>query len=435
MKSRPSSAVVVSALCSLWCGLALAGCVTSHLLPLTVSRFTENAAVIGMILALHPLMGLLVSPLAGRLGDRRLGRHGGRLVIALVAAPVVALCLVGIPHAMLLWQLIVLIAVYQFLHDSLWASSHPLVFLLGGRGRKTLITGVLMMSAQAVGWVFAKYGMRWLAEPGGEARLYATAAVLQAVLIAVPIWVLLAGRDLPAEPRPEARHRAGAGLWRLAVVRRIGVAAFCECSCRQLLHTYYILFAVKTLALSPTEFGEVWSLAALASFSLAIPSGLLADSWISKQRILTVGYACLCGASIAGWMAESAAGLSFSVLIFGVGRAITTTAQRPLLNDYVPPEISGEANGYFSAFLSFGRIVATLVAGVLVHGLDDNYRYVFILCLALSLVSALLMLTLPGRADGANRGAPIQPVGTTDQSAGIVTGGPAVPAGRKVGPS
>jgi len=388
---------VVVALACIWSGLAITGCITSSVFPLSLSRFTSDASLIGLVLAISPFASLIAGPLVGTLGDGSWRARQGRLLIVIVAAPLLGLCLFAMPEAALLWHLVIYFTAYQLLHDGLWAAAHPLVFVLNAPKWRTLITAILMMSAQAVGWLFARYGMRLLDGENGEEWIYRLSAVAQLVLILLPMLYLRSdggGRSPVARAGPPA----GAGRpWSRTMVRWIAVISFCECSCRQILHGFFVLFATRSLDLAPAAFGGVWAYSALATFVCALPVGLLADRWLPKPRLLLVGYLILCLACLAGWWAQSATGLALSVMLFGAGRAITTITQRPFLNDFVPLQDSGRVNGLFSGFLSLGRILAMVGAGAVIHWLQDDYRAIFPLCFGLMGVSIIMLLLLPNQ--------------------------------------
>lgn len=114
-------------LCTIISGLALTEQLSSNLLPLAISRFTEDAAIIGLILMLNPTFGFIAQPLIGILSDKIWTPIGRRAFFLVTCAPIVALCLIFIPEVAALWQLVVLVVLYQFFQDVPGGSNHPLL--------------------------------------------------------------------------------------------------------------------------------------------------------------------------------------------------------------------------------------------------------------------------------------------------------------------
>jgi len=163
---------VIATLCSIFVGLALADQVSDNLLPLTLHRFTADASVIGLILAIHPAFGLIAQPTVGVLSDRiwtRIGRRGFFLVLA---APATALCLFVIPQVHVFWQLVVVIAFFQFFLALLWGSDHPLLADLVPAPQRTLAKACMMTTAHLGGFAFLKLGMGYGQDRFGEGLLY-----------------------------------------------------------------------------------------------------------------------------------------------------------------------------------------------------------------------------------------------------------------------
>jgi len=239
----------VVVLCCIWCGLAMTENISNYILPLTLGRFTTDAAVIGLFLALNPLFGFIANPLAGIIGDRIWTPLGRRAVLLIISAPIVAVCLLYIPNAALVWHLVVLVTAYQFFQDVLWGSNLPLLADLVPPAQRTLVSSALVMSAQATGWLFARYGMGVWLDAYGEEFLYSIAALSQVGMVALA--ALFLHEPPPARvPRPRLTLRRYARDF-LAdpVLRRFGWLGFWQFFSQHILQGFYVLFTVQTLSL------------------------------------------------------------------------------------------------------------------------------------------------------------------------------------------
>lgn len=385
---------LVVVLCSIWSGLAMTENISNYILPLTLQRFTTDAAVIGLILALNPLFGFIANPLAGVMGDRIWTPIGRRAVLLVCSAPIVAICLLYVPGVALLWHLVVLVTVYQFFQDVLWGSNHPLLTDLVPPAQRTLVSGALVMSAQATGWIFSRYGMgQWL-DAYGEEFIYRMAALAQVGLVALAALFL---RERPpvvlARPRLTLRRYVG-DFVADPILRRFGWLGFWQFFSQYVLQGFYVLFAVQTLHLNRSVFGEIWSWLSALSFFCALPFGYIAEHWWPKQWALIGGYLCVIGACVAGWIATDSTGLFVSVVLFGLGQAMCLVTQKAFFTEFIPPDLAGQLNGAYNVCLALGRTVALAGGGWVISLMGNDYRWIFPLGLVASIFCILTALRL-----------------------------------------
>lgn len=387
--SRPP----LAALCAVCCGLTVTESVSNYLLPLTLQRFTLNAAVIGLVLALNPLFGFIANPLSGMIGDRLWTRWGRRSVLLVTAAPIVGLSLWFVPGAATLLHIILLVTIYQFFQDVMWGANNPLLAELVPPHLRTLASSVFIMGAQATGWVFSRYGMRLELTAGGEELVYRTSAFAQFLLIVVAAS-MLRETPPPAHTRPRLTvQRYCRDFFGDPVLRRFGWLGFWQYFGMNVLIGYYVLFAVQTLGLSNTVFGTIWSWHTLTAFFLALPCGYMAERWMPKQQALTIGYTLSMTACAVGWLAEGPGLLLLSVVIFAFGLVIGQVTQKAFLSEFLPPDLIGQLSGTYNVCVALGRTVALAGGGWVISLTGNNYRLIF----PMSLLSSLLCIYLACR--------------------------------------
>jgi Na+/melibiose symporter-like transporter len=383
---------LVLILCSMWCGLVVTENISNQILPLTIRKFTDDAAIIGYILALNPLFGFIANPLVGILSDRiwtPIGRRGFFLV---TCAPIVAVCLVLVPEARFLWHLVVLVVVYQFFQDVLWGSDHPLLADLVPPGQRTLVNASMLMSAQAVGWLFNRYGMGQLLEAYGETLLYSIGAIAQVGMVSFAA-LFLRERKIEPKPRPPLTPlRYTRDFLGDPVLRRFGALGFTQYLSQNVIQGLIVLFAVDTLGVTRGDFGRVWSWYPAIAFCFAIPIGIVAERWLPKQWTLIGGYCLMMLSAVFGWYAEDVGDLLPVVLCFGVGQLVSGVVQKAFFTEFIPRDIIGQIAGAYNICLALGRTVALAGGGLLIKFLDNDYRYIFPISFVFALISVLIAL-------------------------------------------
>lgn len=389
-KARSSVFVVLSLITA---GLSLTERVSHILLPLTLRRFTEDATIIGCILALNPMFGFIAQPLVGVLSDRIWTPIGRRAFFLMLGAPVVAICLLMIPETTMLWQLVIVVAVFQFFQDVLWGSDHPLIADLVPPQQRTLLRACTTTSGELMGFIFLQFGMGWAMERFGEASLYRFAAIAQVAFVMIAA-LFLKERRLPRRSRPKLTvPRYISDLLGNPVLRRFAILAFTQAIFLNIVSGFAVLFAVYTIGLSRGDFGEIWSVQAVITLVCAIPLGLFAYR-ISKPRVLVLGYVLVLAACVFGFFATDAASFSNVAVLFGLGSVLLDVTLRPFFTEFLPSDLIGQLMGAFNICSAVGRSVALAGGGWLVHTFGNDYQVIWVVAFIAGIASVIIAASL-----------------------------------------
>ncbi len=375
----------------MWSGLVITENISNQLLPTTISRFTENAFIIGLILALNPLFGFIANPLVGILSDKIWTPVGRRAFFLITCAPIVALCLIFVPQVRVLWQLIVLVTVYQFFQDVLWGSDHPLLADLIPAPLRTFVSGAMLMSAQAAGFFFSRFGMGYLLDAFGETSLYVVGAICQIGLVAFPAFFLGEKRVEPKPRPPLTPARYIKDFLGDPILRRFGSLGFTQYLFQNILQGFFVLFTVQTLLLSRSDFGKIWSWMPVLNFFCAIPIGIIAERYLPKQIALIFGYSSMLMCCVLGWFAQGAEDLLPVFLFFGIGQLVSGVCQKAYLTEFIPRDIIGQISGAYNICMALGRTAALAGGGLLISLFDNNYRMIFPIGFVFGVISIYLV--------------------------------------------
>ncbi|WP_164976169.1 MFS transporter [Oleiharenicola lentus] len=398
-------------------GLGVTEEVSNNVLPLTLQRMTADfswsvdlpfrlpglapdgvftmgsALVIGLVLALNPLFGFIAQPLVGVLSDRVWTRVGRRAFFLITGAPVVAVCLFLVPWASALWQLVVLVVIYQFFQDVLWGSDHPLLADLFP-SRQRGIVGAAIGVAYQLGAVFVtRAGLAWTAAHerthGGDlfgAPIYWAAAAIQVGLV-MGLAFFLWERRLPVMKRPRLTpgqyvrdFRAQPGLVRLGWVNFL----------RAFMVTagtgYLVLFGTVTLAADKADYARAMGWLPLLALVFVWPAGLLTDR-LARDRVLMAAFLLSAVGYAVGWMADSLAWLSVAFVITRLAWVNIEIGYKSLVSDFYPVHQVGQLAGAINIFYASGRTLALVSVGALIGAFGNDYRLAWPVAIAAALVS------------------------------------------------
>lgn len=394
----------IVALCSIVGGLQLAEEISNNVLPLTLRRFTGDASLIGLILAIHPLFGFVAQPIAGILGDRIWTRVGRRAFFLVTCAPLAAFCLLAMPHMPEFWQLVVVIVLFQFFLAMLWGSDHPLITDLVPATQRTIVKGWMLAAGQLCAFVFVKFGVGYAIDQHGEASVYRIAAGAQIVLIAVAALFLNETRVTPA-PRPRLTVRRYIGdLLGDRILRRFALLGFFYATFSNIVIGFTALFALHTVKISKADFGSAWSTQSLLALACAIPVGFAIER-LPKQWALFTGFVFGLGGCVCGFFAEEASDFYAVALLFGFGLLVIEVTLKPFFSEYLPPDIVGQLTGAYNICYAMGRITALAGAGWVVSLMHDDYRVIWALALGFGMLAAVVAASIPDLRYDARRAA------------------------------
>lgn len=378
-------------LCSMWAGLVVTENISAQLLPTTIRSFTENAFIIGLIIALNPLFGFIANPLVGILSDKIWTPIGRRAFFLVTCAPIVGLCLVFVPQSASLIQLVILVTTYQFFQDVLWGSDHPLLADLIPPAMRTFVAGGMLMAAQATGFLFSRYGMGFVLEAFGDDVLYAIGGICQVAMVSLPALFLNEKKVTPQPRPPLTPARYIKDFLGDPILRRFGGLGFTQYLFQNILQGFFVLFVVDTLMVSRGEFGRIWSWMPALNFFCAIPIGIIAEKYLPKQIALIFGYVSMLMCCVLGWFAQDASDLLPVFLFFGIGQLVSGVCQKAYLTEFIPRDIIGQISGAYNICMALGRTVAAAGGGALIALFGNDYRVIFPIGFVFGVISIYLV--------------------------------------------
>jgi MFS family permease len=413
-----ASIKTISVLTIIWAGLMITEMIYILVLPLTLKNFTENVALIGWILAIKPGLSIIVQPLAGIITDKIWSPVGRRALFLILFSPALGLCLWVLPNLSVFWQVVAVAAIFQFFQDVLWGCDHPLLADLIPPPQRTMVMGLMMTSQQIVYFLFLWIGMGiwlgkgsvdlswlgniteaiglgWIMQRHDMAFLYKFCAVAQFVLVCLVAFFLGEKKIEPA-PRPKLTlKRYFTDYLGDPILCKFAVQGFVQFFFQNIILGFISLFAVKTLLLSPSEFGDIWKWSAVIAFSAFIIGPIIER--LPKNLAMGFGYSLATVACIFGYFTTSASGLLLVAFIFGFGQVIGNLVQKPFFTEYVPRDIIGQISGAYNTCFATSRTLALGLGGMMISALDNDYRMIWVIGGIMGVLTVWTSVIIPDR--------------------------------------
>jgi len=416
----------VAVLTLIWAGMIISESIYVSLLPLTLKRFTADISLIGWILAIKPGLSIIVQPLAGLLTDKIWTRLGRRAVFLITFAPALGLCLYYLPDMVVFWHVVVLASLFQFFQDVLWGSDHPLLADLIPAPQRTFVMGLMTTSSQLVAFLFLWVGMgvwlgqgeieiswlggvldnlglHWILQRHDEAFVYKFCAVASTILVGGMAFFL---GEKPIEPvaRPKLTfQRYYSDFLGDPILRRFALLGFVQYFFQNIIAGFVSLFAVNTLLVSKSDFGEAWKWQAL----VAVPAFLLGGfcERLPKNWVMGCGYGLSTLACVIGYFSKDAHDLLVVAVIWGVGQLFGQIIQKPFFTEYVPKDIIGQLSGAYNTSFAVARMLALGLGGMMVKACNNDYRTIWIVGILMGIVTVWVSFSIPDRRYEARRAA------------------------------
>lgn len=371
----------------LWFGVAFNTSLTFYMLPKTMEAISNDPRIIGMLMAINPLIGLVIQPLIGLLSDNISSPIGKRSLFIIIGSTLVAVLLLFIPKACYIWQLFLLVILLEIFHDFIVGSTHPLLPDLFAPQHRLQVNGIVMVAVQLGRIVLLYIGLGLIVRQFGEERLFQIGSISQFIFIILPV-LFLKEKEIKKESRPKLSFsRYLKDFWLSTQVRRLAITHFWIGCIDNLIKTFMILYAANILNTSTSEFGERWFIQSLVALFMAVPISLVIERHIPKQKALVVAIVLEIVSCILCITADDANDLYLIAFFFGLGAIIKNTTFRPFASEFMPSDIMGQLMGAVNVFYSLGRLIVTFAAGWIVYQSGGNYRVLFIFAIITGLAA------------------------------------------------
>jgi MFS family permease len=399
----------------LFCITGIAEATSNFILPDTIHRYTQNAFVISVILAMNPFFGFVAQPWAGWYSDRIWTPLGRRRPVIIVATVCLALSCLGLPLiqqqiAWLPWLApvlkffgedvsvgLALVAFWNLIYQAMVDVVSIMVRCIVGDVVPARHRGKAFAAANVVSVVMIFTTLRWGGAIMKANELHWYLVVASVVLLAVlPATFFLTEPYVPPVTKANAGDRAR--YWRTIretpfFLRMCAVIA-CTFVAGQLVTNYYRLFTKEQLNLDIDVALKAMSWMPVISFVASYPVGWFADRVSAKYA--TMAGACMLGLAGAwGVFATSIWDLRIMALATGCGFVCMEVAANSYLISFMPPDKIGQLSGFANVFRGGPRFLMFFGAGALIEIFGRNYRIAFAGAVLFAIIALVLLSRMP----------------------------------------
>lgn len=376
-------------------GAGTVDAVTANMLPITAKHFTDNVALIGVMVALNRICGFVVQPYAAWKSDYHRSAAGRRRPFLLLAWPatLAAVALLGalpflVPaeYHRTLWVVAILFTlnlVMQACLDVCYGTGDPMygdTFTSGDLGRANAIRMIVGATVSvAMTWCFVPLADRHEFWPYAGAILFVGVSYTIArrfIRETVPAALPPPSRYDPFKPLAELRHPQ---------TRNVAICASAVLVTLALTEMLHALFVTETLGFSKTVLGQSATAALIVSFVVPYPVGWLVDRF-GARVVLIAGFVlvALVEAAFVFWVSDLTS-LYVGLILFKVSWVVVHLPIVPLMFHNTPPERRGAIFAAVQMTRAAVTSAATIVAGSLA-GAASSYRMCYLVAGVVCLV-------------------------------------------------
>ena len=376
---------------------------TGIMLPITMRHFTDNAALIGLMLAFNRLCGFLVQPYVAWRGDHTRSRFGRRRAALLLGYPLTLLAVLvmgALPHLIpvearsLLWAITAVFVsnlVLQAALDTTYGSLDPLygdTFRPDRLGRACAWRNYVGIGMSLL--------MLYVLVPLADRHEFIPYAGVAALLGVAWFfaWRFREDPSLPLAPRTRFRPWSPFLGLRDPVLRRVAIIGAAGLGTLAVSGMFHSLYVTEKLGLTLTDFGRASVIAMGVAVTVTYPFGRMIDRYGPRPALL-LGFASavLCGLASAFLMRDRA-GFYLITVLGSAGNVLLIISASPMIFSSAKPERRGEFFGSVQATRAATATVVTLLGGKLA-ALAGDYRTTYLLGAAIALVGLWFSCRLP----------------------------------------
>ncbi len=388
--------------------------------PLILQDFITSTATVGMIMTIDNVFGVIFQPYFGARSDRTRNRFGRRMPYVLIGAPICAGLFLLIPQMKVLWMLMGVIIVFNFVM-SIWRA--PMIALMPdltpdplrskANGLINLMGGLASIIAFLVGGQ--------IAHAYGRGAIFLMGSVI--MLIAVVVLYLtikenkLNHRLMEPERQapPVTASEAGAPAEKQAFGFGMGsfnklpkasrrslffllLAIFFWFTAYNAVETFFTSFAVTVLGQSEGQAAMLLAFFSVSFVAFALPSGIIAEK-IGRRRTILIGLIGQVIVFLPLIFVKDLMAIRVLLAIGGFFWACININSLPMVLEMAGEDELGTFTGYYYFFSFSANIVSPILFGV-VRDLSGSFRSLFVyapIAFAFALLAILQVTHFHGR--------------------------------------
>lgn len=389
--------------------------------PLILQDFIASTATVGLIMTIDNVFGVIFQPLFGAKSDRTHNRFGRRMPYVLIGAPICAVLFALIPHMRVLWILMLVVIIFNFVM-SIWRA--PMIALMPdmtpdplrskANGLINLMGGIASIIAFLVGGSIAHaYGRGAIFLMGSVIMLIAVVVLFLTIKENKLNHRLIRDPAAPAEsaaadePPQKSARDFGFGLQGFSKLSKASKRSlfflllgiffwFCAYNA---VETFFTSYATQVLGQTEGQAAMLLAFFSVSFVVFALPSGILAEK-IGRRRTILMGLIGLVLVFLPLLYVENIWSIRILLLIGGLFWACININSLPMVLEMAGDNELGTFTGYYYFFSFSASIVSPILFG-LVRDLSGSFRSLFVyapIAFGLALL-AILQVTHFNRSD------------------------------------
>jgi MFS family permease len=373
-----------------------------------------KATAIGAIMTIDNIFGAVFQPIFGSVSDKTRTRYGRRMPFIMVGIPICAVAFFFIPYTTVLWALICVVVLFNFIM-SIWRA--PVVALMPdltpsryrsqANGIINFMGGVGTLIAFLVGGLLFNWGgMKYPFALG--ALVMVVALVVLKIFIREPMRPIEEPMETPAvknnkdkEQKPqlteEQKRRKRKSLAAILIAILFWFMGY------NAVETFFTLYVTSTFTnasgalLSGGDATLMLSVFSIAFLAFAIPAGFI-GARVGRKKIILAGLAGITILFVIMFFVSDQKLLYILLTLGGLCWAAINVNSLPMVVDMTGFSSLGKYTGYYYLFSFSASIVSPILFGAL-RDFMQTYHILFIYS-AIAFAVAFVSMLFISKGDG-----------------------------------
>jgi MFS family permease len=378
-----------------------------------------KATAIGAIMTIDNIFGAVFQPIFGSISDKTRTRFGRRMPFIMFGIPICAVAFFFIPYTTVLWALVTVLILFNFIM-SIWRA--PVVALMPdltpsrfrsqANGIINFMGGIgTLIAFLAGGLLFNWGGMKYPFALG--ALVMIVALIILKIFIREPMHPIEEMAEDPkkeAEPKsaltPQEKQRKKKSLIAILVAILFWFMGY------NAVETFFTLYVTTTFTnasggfLSGGDASLMLSVFSLSFLAFAIPAGFIGARAGRKRTILT-GLAGITILFLIMFFVSDQTLLYILLILGGLCWAAINVNSLPMVVDMTGFSSLGKYTGYYYLFSFSASIVSPILFGA-IRDFTQTYQILFIYS-AIAFSVAFISMLFISKGDGEAKKVPLAP--------------------------
>lgn len=347
--------------------------------PVFLSKFIDQAWLIGFLMTMDNYIGLFLQPLIGTLSDRTHTRFGRRMPYILISMPLAAIFVCIIPNHLSLISLVIIIVLYNIIMSIFRSPTVALMPDITPAPLRSKANGVINFMGGAGAVIAFFVGSKLYAV--NPAYPFYMAAILLLVSVTILFFKIKEKRDSlsysetkeeASEVQKKIKIRSAKQLFAMLKSMKnvlfLLTAIFFWFIAYNSVSSFFSLYGQEFLHIAPEAAIGKLTFFSLSMLGMAIPAGIIGTK-IGKKKTIMIGLIMIILVFVGVFFTKDINTIGYLFIPAGVAWALININSYPFVVSMTDQKNIGSYTGLYYLFSSLAAVASPPLIGMLIDTL------------------------------------------------------------------